>query len=246
MTDARHDAVAYMRVPTAADSFARQRRRIREYAANHGLKISGEFKDTCISTPAGLKDRRGLAALFDYIERHGHVDVVLIEKDDCLGDEILSEIILAQFRSLHVRVGVADSGAGPGSDSSADSRTPIRKILSAAEKFEKFMFPVRLKAGRERVRQQGMRCEGRKPFGFHDHEVETLNRILTLHRKERGKERLGYYRIATILNKEGHRTRSGKPWTGPTVRGIIQRHKKEVQEGKSRKGTSRASPQSSN
>ena len=171
----------------------------------------------------------------NYIERHGQVDVVLIEKDDCLGDEILSEIILAQFRSLHVRVGIADSGVGPGSDSSGDSRTLIRKTLSSAKKFEKFMFPVRLRAGRERVRQQGMRCEGRKPFGFHDHEVETLNRILTLHRKERGKERLGYYRIATILNKEGHRTRSGKPWAGPTIRGIIQRHKKEAQQGKSAK-----------
>lgn len=231
MANRRQNAVAYMRVPprlvrSQRADFARQRYSIYGYARTQGFEILGEFTDVCISSGAGLKHRQGLAALLDYVE-HNWVEVVLVDRADRLaGDLIVSEVILGQFRERDVRVIAADSGLELTSSDCDVSRKLIREALSVVTKFEKSVLVLKLKAARERVRRQKGRCEGRKPFGYYAHEQETLKRILILHRKPRGEKRLGYYRIATILNEEGHQTRSGRPWIGPTVRGIVQRCKR--------------------
>ena len=223
-------AVAYMRVEAVSRSadaqFNRQRNKVHRYARTHGFEIVAEFKDTTIPSPAGLKNRRGLAALLDYID-HNWVEAVLVENAECLSYElILSEVILSQFRDLNVRVIAADSGVELTSIESESSCKLIRKVLRVVTKFHKSMLALKLKAARERIKQQKGRCEGRRPFGYYPHEQEALKRIQELHFKTRGAQSLGYYRIATILNKEGYRTRSGRPWIGPTVRGIVQRNKK--------------------
>jgi len=233
MTNTGQNAVAYMRVPprlalSQRAGFTRQRRNIYRYASIQGVEILAEFRDTCIPSSAGLKHRQGLAALLDYTERNW-VDMVLVEKADRLArDLIVREVILGQFRERDVRAIAADSGSELTSSYCDASLKLIREALSVVAKFEKSVLPLKLKVARERVRRQKGRCEGRRPFGYYAHERETLNRILKLHRKPRGEKRLGYYRIATILNKEGCQTRSGRPWIGPTVRGIVQRYKRRV------------------
>jgi hypothetical protein len=54
-------------------------------------------------------------------------------------------------------------------------------------------------------------------------EAETLALIRRLRRKPRGGERLSFDAIAARLNSEGVSTRTGKPWIGPTVYGILKR-----------------------
>ncbi len=163
----------------------------------------------------------------DYVEEHRWVGTILVEKAALLScDPVLLEVILDQFRARHVRVIAADTGFEPTSNDSDASRARIRETLRVVGKFQECIPFLRLKAARNRVREQKGHCEGRKPFGCDAHEQEILKRILSLHRKARGEKRLGYYRIATILNREGHRTRSGRPWIGPTIRGIIQRQER--------------------
>ncbi len=232
MANGRRDAVIYMlsseSVRSQRADFARQERRIRAYARDHAFDIVTEFRDACIASAAGLKQRQYLAVLLDYVEQRNRGGTVLVEKAARLAcDPILTEVILAQFRRRYVDVIAVDSGLELTLDDSDPSCALTRKILDVITKFGECMLPLKLKAARQRVRREKGYCEGPKPFGSCASERETLNRILTLRRQARGKKRLGYYRIATILNKEGHQTRSGCPWIGPTVRGIIHRYERK-------------------
>ncbi len=70
----------------------------------------------------------------------------------------------------------------------------------------------------------GRKC-GVPAFGERSGEKETLEEILRLRRKPPKGRRMSYRKIAMILNSRKLKTRSGKPWTPSTIRGIVQRIK---------------------
>ena len=97
------------------------------------------------------------------------------------------------------------------------------QVLGGFAEFDKTLLVNKLKKGRQAKREKSGSCEGRKPYGFYAGEAEILDRIKQLYRKPQNKERLGFYQIATILNKEKLFARSGRKWQGGTVAGIIKR-----------------------
>ena len=84
--------------------------------------------------------------------------------------------------------------------------------------YDKNMIVLKLAGARMRKRAQTGRCEGRKPFGYFEGEDAALARMKALRA-----EGLGFDRIAAALNTEGVPTRTGKPWHGFTVNGILTR-----------------------
>ena len=97
------------------------------------------------------------------------------------------------------------------------------QIQGTFAELEKSLLVRKLKKSRNQIKEKTGRCEGRKPFGFYPGEEQAVNRIMKLYRKPREGERLGFYQIATVLNKEGIKTRSGKPWHGGSVKRITNR-----------------------
>ena len=91
------------------------------------------------------------------------------------------------------------------------TRVLIRQVLGAVSQFDKSVTVLKLRAARERVKRRNGRCEGRKPYGTRPGEHTVLQRIQELRRKPRGENRLSVAKIAEILNREGHPTRTGKP-----------------------------------
>ncbi len=220
-------AVAYLRVSGKAqvhgDGFPRQRATVQRFAKANRLTIVGEFRDGGVKGATDLEHREGLAALLDTIESDG-VKVVLVERADRLArDLMVSEIILGQFRDLGVRVITADSGVDLTVNDEDPTRTLIRQVLGAVAQFEKSVIVLKLRAARDRVRKSNGRCEGRKPFGTRPGETAVLHRMRQLRRKQPGRPRTSFTKIAHVLNAEGHRTRMGKPWRGPTIRKILSR-----------------------
>jgi DNA invertase Pin-like site-specific DNA recombinase len=221
------EALAYLRVSgkgqVTGDGFPRQREAIRRYAKAHGLDVVEEYRDEGVSGTKDLDHRDGLSDLMARIRSNG-VRLVLVERADRLArDLMVGEVLLAEFRKLGVTVIAADSGTDLTAGDDDPTRVLIRQVLGAVAQFEKSVIVAKLRAARIRMRKATGRCEGRKPFGTKPGEAETLALIHRLRRKPRGGERLSYDAIAAKLNEMGAPTRSGRPWMGPTVCGIVKR-----------------------
>jgi DNA invertase Pin-like site-specific DNA recombinase len=236
-------ALSYLRISGRGqingDGFPRQREAIARYAKAHGIEVVGEYCDEGVNGTKDLDDRDGLIDLMARIRSNG-VQLVLVERADGMAcDLMVSEVLLAEFRKRGVTVIAADSGTDLTAGDDDSTRVLIRQVLGAVVQFEKSVIVAKLKAARIRKRKATGRCEGRKPFGTKPGEAETLGLIRRLRRKPRGGERLSYDAIAARLNEMGAPTRTGKPWMGPTVCGIVKRAALKRQNGRGR-GSRRA------
>lgn len=220
-------ALAYLRVSgrgqIEGDGFPRQRDSIACYSRTHGVAVVGEYRDEGVSGSRDLDDREGLGQLIERIRSNG-VRLVLVERADRLARDLLvSEVLLAQFRDLGVRVVAADSGTDLTAADEDPTRVLIRQVLGAVAQFEKSVIVAKLRAARVRRRRETGRCEGRKPFGEHPGEDRVLARMRQLRRKPRGRDGLSYREVAARLNAEQLPTRTGMPWRAGTVRRILTR-----------------------
>lgn len=64
---------------------------------------------------------------------------------------------------------------------------------------------------------------GRKPYGAYESEQAVIAVILRKRQRRKGKKIAGPWQIANELNAEGKKTRGGYPWSGQSVKRIIQR-----------------------
>jgi len=98
------------------------------------------------------------------------------------------------------------------------TRVLLRQFLGALSQYEKCQIVAKLRGARMRMREREGRCEGRKPFGHHDHERAAIARM-----KELRKLGMGFDRIAAQLNVERIPTRTGRPWHGVVVNRVLSR-----------------------
>lgn len=94
----------------------------------------------------------------------------------------------------------------------------IYAICGALAEFDLDMRVRQLKLARQRIRESGIRCDGRKPFGQQDGEGATLE-IMRQLRSEGKRPKL----IAEALNANNVLTRYGLKWRGSTIRKILAR-----------------------
>lgn len=184
------------------DGFTRQRDVIRHFAKANRLEVVQEFMDNGVSGTKDGFDRDGLTALFVALKSNG-VRTVLVENADRLArDLMVSEIIIAEFRKIGVKVIAADSGTDLTVEDGEPTRKLVRQILAAISEFDKTRIVQKLRAARVRVRKSGERCEGRKPYGFADEERAVIQRMKDL--KASGQSLVA---IAETLNREGVKPR---------------------------------------
>jgi DNA invertase Pin-like site-specific DNA recombinase len=217
-------AVSYLRCSglgqVDGDTWDRQSAAIAKYAKQHGLEVVDEFRDAGVSGTRDLDNRPGLAALLDRVESNG-VKIVLVENATRLArDLMVGEVILQQLTNAGCQVIAADSGTDLTADSDDPTRRLIRQVLGAVAEFDRRVTVMKLRAARERRRSRGERCEGRKPFGTLPGERETLLRIRELRRKPPHGKRRSLQQVCDVLNSEGLKTRTGKPWTKQVVNRI--------------------------
>jgi DNA invertase Pin-like site-specific DNA recombinase len=207
-------AISYLRVSGRGqldgDGFTRQREAIASFAASAGYKLVAEFREEGISGAAELEDRPALVEALAKLASNG-VRVVIVERADRLARELLTqESIIRQFTRLGARILTADGFDL--TDDSDPARTAVRQMLGVFAEFEKKCLVLKLRGARSRIRKASGRCEGRKPLGAYEGELETLKRITA-----RRAARDTFSEIAERLHAEGFRTRQGKPWTAGNV-----------------------------
>lgn len=202
------------------DGFPRQREAIAHYAKVNRIEIVQEFGDEAVTGTVDAMDRPGLTDLLVSIKANG-VRIVIVENPTRLArDLMISEIILAEFRKLGVKVISADGGVDLTLGNEEPTGKLIRQILGAVAEWEKCALVQKLRASRLRMRRSGQRCEGRRPFGLTPEEQAVVERIQTMR-----KEKKSFVDIAAILNAEGVSTRtgSGTKWHPTQVQRILGR-----------------------
>jgi DNA invertase Pin-like site-specific DNA recombinase len=218
-------AFGYVRVSgkdqVNGDGFTRQEQAIRKYAKAHKITLADVYKDT-ISGTKELANREGLAALWARLDANG-VRMVLVEKMDRVArDQYIGEGILREFAKRGVAVIECESGNDltTGGD---PTRKFIRQVLGAVAELDKTFIVNKLKAARDRKRDETGRCEGRKPYGTRPGEAPVIDRIKAL--RSDGKS---LREVAAILDAENAPTRTGAHWSAMAVKNISDRLPEQV------------------
>lgn len=211
-------AFSYLRVSSKGqvdgDGFTRQRDVIARYAQQNSIDIHDTYAEAMTGTAEAF-DRPVLTALFAALKQWPDIKLVLVERADRLArDLMVSEILLAEFRKLGVKVVSAECGTDLTVDSNDPTKTLIRQILGALSQWEKSSLVIKLRAARARSGKK----EGRKPYGASPVEKETIS----LMRQWRADE-MSYQNIAASLNVRGNKPRAGKRWHKTAVQRILAR-----------------------
>ena len=91
----------------------------------------------------------------------------------------------------------------------------MRQIMGAIAQYDKSMIVIKLRGARQRAKTRDGRCEGRKPYGFYEHEASVLEEMKELAQKATP------CAVARELNARGRTGRGGKPWHSYVVSRIL-------------------------
>jgi len=217
-------AFAYLRVSgkgqERGQGFERQEETIRHFAKKVGYQVVAVYRDTFTGTADAL-DRPAFAEMIAGMDG---VQTIIVERMDRLARTVMVQEHTVTWLAAHdIALIVADTGENV---TEAYLDDPMKKALVQMQavfaELEKSIIVKKLRAGRMKAREKRGKVEGRKAYGEVDAtERQGVQRIRQLRRKPKGRPRMGYRRIAHVLQREGWPTRQGGTWDPNTVRSII-------------------------
>lgn len=219
METSKVKALGYCRCSTLTnsegDTFVRQMKAIKSYAAQNGMEIVRGFEEVV----RGATEWENRPAWVEMMNSLNGVRTIVIERLDRLArDLMVQEHILRDLKDRGITlVSVAEPDLG----SDEPTRKLMRHIAGAIAEYEKAMIVSKLRGARERKRETHGKCEGRKPFGDRPGELLTIEEMARL-------RSLGgsYTSIADHLNVNAMQSRTGGPWRADVIREILLRQKK--------------------
>jgi len=230
------NVVSYIRVSSKGqldgDGLERQRTAIEKFCKTHSLNDTFEAVEPGVSGDTEASARKAFSDMLDLIDlrKFGPVPVraVVVEKLDRLArDLMVSEFLLTEFRKREVKVFATDQELliDMATNAGDPTRKLIRQILGALSEWEKSQLVRKLRAARQRKKEQTGRCEGGEPYGYSSREKSPGQNakersILELMRLWR--ETMSNESIAKLLNDGGFLNRFGKPFTRQGVLHLIK------------------------
>jgi DNA invertase Pin-like site-specific DNA recombinase len=141
----------YLRVSTADQTTANQRRELEAVAKRHGWAVVRVFEDAGISGAKGRDERPALDALLKAVARR-EVDMVAAWSVDRLGRSLTD--LLDLLRELHAK-GVDLFLHQQGLDTSTPGGRAMFQMMGVFAEFERAMIRERVMAGLARAKAQG-------------------------------------------------------------------------------------------
>lgn len=214
-------AYAYLRVSgkgqLEGDGFDRQLASIHKYASGNGITIAEVFHEKGVTGTMEAVVRDTWVTMVAKIMADGSISTIMVEKLDRLArDLMVQEHIIADLRERRIDL---ISAYEPDLCIDDPTRKLLRQIMGAIGEYDKTMLVLKMRGARDRARGRGERCEGRKPFGFHPSERDTV----ALMRECFGKGQSAQA-IAKLLNDSGIKPRKGDKWHPHTVARILKRN----------------------
>jgi DNA invertase Pin-like site-specific DNA recombinase len=143
----------YLRVSTAEQTTANQRRELKAVATRHGWAAVEVFEDAGISGAKGRGERPALDAMMKAVARR-EVDMVAAWSVDRLGRSLTD--LLDLLRELHAK-GVDLFLHQQGLDTSTPSGRAMFQMMGVFAEFERAMIRERVISGLARAREEGIR-----------------------------------------------------------------------------------------
>ncbi len=211
-------AFVYLRVSgqgqIEGDGFPRQLKACKAYSAKSDIKVARVFREEGVSGTKDSAARPAFREMMLALLSNG-VRTVIIERLDRLArDLMVQESMIAEFKRHGFEL---VSTMEPDLGSTDPSRVAFRQMIGVFSQFEKSNIVLKLRGARERMKAKTGRCEGRKPYGYHEGEQPILDRM-----KDLRASGMAVDTIAVTLNNEGIKTRSGGVWFGSTVNKILK------------------------
>jgi len=157
--------------------------------------------------------------------RLGLYDILLVYRVDRFARSL--KVLVGLLEELDT-IGVAFRSATEPIDTSTPTGRMLIQLLGVFAEFERATIIDRVVAGMERKAARGGWPGGTVPYGLRldddrhlaiePSEFPIVERIFTRY----GIERAGATTIATELNNDGHRTRTGRRWSAKVVLGIVR------------------------
>lgn len=172
-------------------------------------------------------DRKEMRRLIGDIEA-GHVTVVVVVREDRLGRRLsetakLLDVCRAHGCQIHTSTNLIDP-ADPG-------QALLYNIVSAIAENESASISARVRATLDRLRGVSL-THGTAPFGMQKSERDENKHLRLIPSPTEAptvvrmaelvlRDRMAIGEVAAVLNKEGHRTRTGRYWTYKAVQATL-------------------------
>jgi DNA invertase Pin-like site-specific DNA recombinase len=218
----RIEAVAYMRTSSAAnvgegkDSERRQRAAIAGYARAAGYEIVDWFYDAAVRGADPVTARPGFAAMLDRIASNG-VRTIIVESPDRFARDLAVQLAGHDYLK---KLGVMLVPASAPDFFVEDTPTAVlvRQVLGAIAQFDKATTVAKLRAARDRKRNEVGKVEGRKTYAEKEPELVSCARELSEQRP-----RLSLRQISAALASKGFTTPRGKAYSASAVASMLDR-----------------------
>ena len=218
----REPCFAYLRISSATnidgDSPYRQSAAIDRFAKSNGLEVTACFYDAAVSGADAIEARPGFNALLTAIESNG-VRTLVCEDASRFARSVIAQelgILVLIKRGVTVLTASGENLTATGDP----ARKMMRQVAGSFAEYERDRLVAKLKAGRDRVRAETGRCEGRKPPA-----VELVREARRLHRKSpKSGKRRSLRTIAKELAEAGHISPTGKAYSHEGIRLLLARN----------------------
>jgi DNA invertase Pin-like site-specific DNA recombinase len=213
-------AVLYLRVSgqaqVEAGGLERQQESCANFARSRGFVVAGVFSDEGVSGTMPALMRPAFGDMLVAMTAQEATSVIVERADRLARDLIESELIIRHCAEVGIKIYCADSGEELVFSPDADpTRKLFRQIMGALAEWDKSVIVKKLRAGRDKVRREKGRCEGRKPFSGR----EIIKAIVAMHQTG-----WGLPGIADFLNTNfPDQSPAGVHWSRRTIQRIIQR-----------------------
>ena len=216
-------------------SLEEQRRKVAAQAVVSDAELVGIVEDAGAS--AKTLDRPGWSRVADMVSQ-GAVDVVMVAKLDRCTRSVsdLGTLLdqLGKARRADGGRGVALVSCAESLDTSTAGGRLVLNVLGAVAQWEREATAERTSAALQQKKAQGRRYCNVAPFGSAfidgrrvDHAGEQLILAGIIGHRRGG---LSWAKVADQLNADGHRTRTGAPWTRQGAQQIHAAREREDQQ----------------
>ncbi|MBQ0819150.1 recombinase family protein [Microvirga sp. HBU67558] len=216
-------ALAYLRTSSSSnigvdkDSDKRQRSAIQAFAKRAGYEIGDEFYDQAVSGADAVDVRPGFKSMMERLRSDG-IQVIIVETANRFArDLIVQETGYEMLKERGITLIAADSPESFISDT--PTAVLIRQVLGSVSQFEKAMLVDKLRVARTRLREKGLKVEGRKSYQEIDPKMVALAKKLRRYPVHGRRRSLS--EIASELAKAGYMTRNGKPFAKTAIAKMV-------------------------
>jgi len=219
-------AYGYLRVSSQIqiekDGFNRQEKAIRIYAKENQIEIESCFKEEGISGAKTESERPAFQAMLNSIIKC-NIKLILVERLDRLAREYrIQEQLLIYLASKGLELISADTGENVTLALKGDPmRQAMIQIQGVFAQLEKSLLVKKLSDARKRIRDTGVKCEGR--HSYQEVKPEVLYLIKKLRRKPRNGRRMTYANVANRLNSLGYLSVAKKHFTSNNIAVIVHK-----------------------